>query len=74
MATIDFPITSQAESLTEALFSLEEPWRSRFLYLIASRATGQNTGETPPSRDEVRAWLGNGSLQQAVTLLLSAWL
>jgi hypothetical protein len=66
--------TKRAESLTETLFSLEEPWRSRFLYLIANRATGgQVCREQPPSKEEVTNWLGNGSLQQAVTLLLKAW-
>lgn len=66
-------LTGRTESLTNTLFSLEEPWRSRFLYLIAHRATGEVVPEQPPTREDVTAWLDNGSLRQVVTLLLQAW-
>jgi hypothetical protein len=66
-------LTGRAESLTNALFSLEEPWRSRFLYLIAHRATGEAAPDQPPTREDVTAWLNSGSLRQVVALLLQAW-
>jgi hypothetical protein len=65
--------TRKAESLTEALFALEEPWRSRFFCLIARRARGQADEDLSPTRDEVMAWLSNGNLQRAVDRLLRAW-
>ena len=63
----------RVESLTENLFSLEEPWRERFLTLVARQATRLSWNGRAPTQDEVEAWLSNGSLYRTVTLLLSTW-
>jgi hypothetical protein len=73
MADATHVTTSRAAALTEALFSLEEPWRTRFLYLLATRATESKSGEEPPTREEVTTWLEDGSLQEATKLLLEIW-
>lgn len=70
-------VTKRAESLTEALFSLEEPWRSRFLTLVAKQATrwtweGTWSGHVP-TREEVASWLDDRGLCRSVTTLLYAW-
>jgi hypothetical protein len=65
---------AKAESLAEALFSLDEPWRGRFLELVASLATRQAGGKRQPTWQEVTAWLGTRpALYQRVKLLLSVW-
>jgi hypothetical protein len=63
----------KAESLTENLFSLEEPWRGRFLTLVARQATNLAWDDRAPTQDEVEAWLSNGTLYRTVMLLLSTW-
>jgi hypothetical protein len=65
--------TRRAKSLTESLFSLEEPWRSRFLSLVANQATGWKWNDQPPTQREVANWLENNALQQKVTRLLAGW-
>jgi hypothetical protein len=62
-----------ADVLAENLFSLQEPWRDRFLTLVARRAVGWSWDGPPPTRDEVRIWLRNAGLCEAVTMLLDAW-
>ena len=62
------------EALTEALFSLKEPWRGRFLDLVAKRATNKARDGQLPTRDEVTTWLsGNPGLYQDVRYMLNAW-
>jgi len=62
------------ESLVEALFSLEEPWRSRFLVLVGNWATGWSRDGRQPGREEIAAWLqADLSLCREVRLLLDAW-
>jgi len=63
----------RAGSLTETLFSLEEPWRSRFLNLLANYATGWKWNGQSPTQEEVASWLGDNILHQEVTLMLTAW-
>ncbi len=61
-------------SLTEALFSLKEPWRGRFLDLVANLATKQTWGQRLPTQDEVAVWLGaNPGLYQDMRYMLDAW-
>jgi hypothetical protein len=62
-----------ADVLAENLFSLQEPWRDRFLTLVAKRAVGWSWDGPPPTRDQVRTWLANTGLCQAVAMLLDAW-
>ena len=66
-------IATDAEILAQALYALEEPWRSRFLCLVASLATGAPWNGRLPTQEEVTAWLGNWHLHREVTLMVHAW-
>jgi len=63
------------ETLTEAMFSLDEPWRGRFLDLVANLATGEMwDGGRRPGREEVTTWLGTDyGLYQEMMMLVDAW-
>jgi hypothetical protein len=62
------------DSLTEDLFSLDEPWRGRFLKLVASRATRWPEDGQPPTPEEVTAWFrANPTLRRRISLLLYVW-
>jgi hypothetical protein len=62
------------EPLTEALFSLEEPWQSRFLNLVANLARKWSWNGQRPTREEIRGWLNvDPELYQHVKLLVDAW-
>lgn len=62
------------DSLTEDLFSLDEPWRSRFLKLVTARATTWTGGRQQPSPEEVSAWFAaDPSLRRRISLLLYVW-
>lgn len=65
----------KAKSLTQALFSLDEPWRSRFLKLVANLATNWTWDGRAPTWEEVAAWLLDDlDLYREVRMLLDAWL
>lgn len=64
---------NRAESLAENLFSLEEPWRGRFLTLVAQRATRWTWDGRSPTQDEVATWLDDGNLYHVAALLLNVW-
>ncbi len=70
---MNYIFVKKVESLTEAMFSMDEPWRSRLLELVANQATGWMWEGRPPTRDQVTVWLGNGDLYQEVVHLLNAW-
>jgi len=62
------------EEITDEILSLEEPWRSRFLTLIASRATGKRDwGDAMPTREDVVSWLQDLNLRCTVRRMLDAW-
>jgi hypothetical protein len=65
------PEVQRAQSLAERLFSLEEPWRSRFLELIAAHAEAPSAADL--CQEEVAEWLCNQRLYQQVRLMLRAW-
>ena len=61
-------------SVTEHLFSLEEPWQSRFLALMASRATGRAQDvEQLPTYSEVMILLSDPDLCRQIVQLLGTW-
>jgi hypothetical protein len=62
-----------ADSLAEALFSLPEPWRGRFLIFLADRATRWAWNGRTPTRKEVADWLGDDHLYEALALMLYTW-
>jgi len=67
-------IGGRVEPLTEALFSLEEPWQSRFLSLVANLATKWSWNGQRPTREEITDWLNvDPELYQEVNLLLDTW-
>lgn len=66
--------TGRAESLAQALFALDEPWRGRFLGLVANLATRWAWDERQPTREEVIHWLRvYPTLYQQVGLMLTRW-
>jgi hypothetical protein len=62
-----------AGSLAESLFRLPDPWRDRFLILVAERAVDRVNDGKPPTQEEVTAWLADLNLYREVMLMLSLW-
>jgi hypothetical protein len=63
---------SRAVWVTERVYALDEPWRSRFLHLIASYAQTRQPSNTP-SRADVLRWLGDERLNEQISLMLHSW-
>lgn len=62
------------KSLTETLFSLQDPWRDRFLGFVANQATNKMWSRQLPTREEITVWLnGNPGLYQDVRYMLHTW-
>jgi hypothetical protein len=60
--------------LVEDIYALEEPWRTRFLILIAKLATGRQWNDHEPSRSTTEAWLAEHAwLQKQISQMLDAW-
>jgi hypothetical protein len=60
--------------LIDDLYALEEPWRTRFLILIAKLATGQPWNNHMPSRSTTEAWLAERAwLQRQIAQMLDTW-
>jgi hypothetical protein len=68
-----FVVQERTEKLANALFSLDEPWRSRFLHLVANQATGWTWPEQMPTQAEVAAWLNDWELYKRVKSQLNVW-
>jgi hypothetical protein len=66
-------IKDRAEVLAESLFSLQDPWRDRFLVFLAQRALGQAWDGQMPTEREVSGWLGRDGLRKTVLLMLNRW-
>ena len=68
-------IETKAQSLAQALFSLDEPWKSRFLKLVANLATNWTWDGRAPTCEEMSVWLCTDlDLYREVRMLLDAWL
>jgi hypothetical protein len=63
----------RASILAERIFSLEEPWRSRFLNLIVDRAALSTVDGGAPSQSTVEDWLQDPKLYNQVRHLLGTW-
>jgi hypothetical protein len=62
----------RAISVAEHVFALPEPWRSRFLTLIAQYAQGDRmVGQ--PTEEEVLGWLRDDELSERIRLMLRSW-
>ena len=66
-------VENRAELLVESLFSLQDPWRDRFLVFVAQRALGQAWDGQLPTENEVSGWLGSDGLRTTIVLMLNRW-
>jgi hypothetical protein len=67
-------VLDMIEVLVEDLYSLREPWRGRFLNLVAHLATGNGGDGRAPGREQLANWLwADPRLCREVKLLLDAW-
>ena len=64
---------NRAELLAESLFSLQDPWRDRFLAFVAQRALGQAWDGHLPTEKEVSDWLDRDGLRRTILLMLRRW-
>jgi hypothetical protein len=63
-----------SDSLVLAIYSMDEPWRRRFLILVAGMATHWTWESGEPTPDEVSAWLDSQpKLRRYMGLLLDRW-
>lgn len=68
------PASDLGEPLAEMMFSLDEPWRSRFLELVTNMAVNRPKRQQQPTKREVANWLNtNPSLYQDIRYMLNAW-
>ena len=66
---------AHAKEVADALLALDEPWRSRFLHVVANMATGWSwNGRGEPTREELEEWLDDLELRLQVTYMLRAWI
>jgi len=66
-------VEERAHSLTNTLLSLDEPWKSRFLDLIANEATNWSWNGPSPSHEELVSWLTDCDTYRRTTTLLNVW-
>jgi len=62
-----------SDVILETLYNLDEPWRSRFLVLVAKMATRGHWGEREPTREEMKEWLRQSGVREATVALLREW-
>ena len=64
-----------AEDVADEVLALDEPWRGRFLTVIAGLASGGRwEGEEEPSRGVLVGWLrADLTLRRQVVQLLTTW-
>ena len=67
-------VENRAEILVESLFSLQDPWRDRFLVFVAQRALGQAWDGQLPTENDVSGWLGRDGLSTTIVLMLNRWM
>lgn len=61
-------------AIVQNLYALDEPWRSRFLTLVAQKANDWHWNGREPDHEEVVSWLlENLTLQREVDHLLRNW-
>lgn len=67
-------VVGEVELLARNIDSMDEPWRGRFLTLVANYATKWAWDGNQPTQEEVTAWLrSNPALYQWVRSLISVW-
>lgn len=63
----------RAYELTDELFALDEPWRTRFIALIADRVRAPAVDGTLPPRYQIAGWLTNQRLSRFIQGMLRIW-
>jgi len=63
----------QAYKLAEDIFSLQEPWRGRFLTYVARRAAGEPMAPCSLTEEEVIGWLHSWPVYRDVKRMLDVW-
>jgi len=59
--------------LADRIYELSEPWRTRFVELIAQRVDATLLPGRLPSRTQIAVWLSGQRLARLVGLMLRAW-
>ncbi len=59
--------------LADQIDALNEPWRSRFVDLIAERMGVTLPCGCPPPRSQLAEWLSDQQLSQMIRLMLRTW-
>jgi hypothetical protein len=68
------PDLDLGEPLAEMMFSLDEPWRGRFVELVADMAANRSKRQQQPTKREIANWLNtNPSLYQDIRYMLGSW-
>lgn len=62
----------QATLVAEGIYALDEPWRSRFVRLVATYARKPAHTDLP-SKDDVLTWLYDPCLNEQIRLMLRTW-
>ncbi len=62
----------RAAEVTDGILSLAEPWRTRFVALVARYAGAVGVAE-PPSREDIVAWLEDEDVYDKIRLMLRTW-
>jgi len=59
--------------LADRIYELDEPWRTRFIELIAQRVDATVPARRSPSRTQIGVWLCDRQVAHLVELMLRAW-
>ncbi len=62
----------RAATVTDGILSLAEPWRTRFVVLVARYAGVDRVAESP-SREDIIAWLEDEDVYDKIRLMLRTW-
>ncbi|MBN1249009.1 MAG: hypothetical protein JXC32_15220 [Anaerolineae bacterium] len=60
--------------LADCIYALDDPWRSRFVDLIARRVNGGADDGHATGRTQLAIWLADQSLARMIRLMLGAWM
>ena len=59
--------------LADRILELDEPWRTRFIELIAQRVDSTAVAQKLPSRMQIVVWLSDRQLARLVEQMLRSW-
>jgi hypothetical protein len=59
--------------LADRIYALHQPWRARFVVLIAERVGATVWSERLPSRTQLAVWLSSEQLARLVDRMLRIW-